>query len=113
MKYTPLLLVFLTGCLVTSDDLRSLSDEMRLIGVENAATAEGLANELDLVADQIDERVATPAVPITGNPLIDVILTAGGMAAGAFGLYKKTKKDAVVTVNHERDVKRVERGEQV
>jgi hypothetical protein len=53
--------------------------------------------------------VGTITSPITGNPLIDILLGVGGLA----GTYFASKKSAVKEVNQSRDMARVMRHEPV
>lgn len=92
---------------VTSGDLREVADSIDRYH-EGQLTTDELKQEIGSVADQVDERTREAVKsPMTGNPLIDLLIAGGVAAATGY----TAKRSAVKTVNKQRDANRKQRGE--
>lgn len=111
---------YCSGCMVTAEDLRVLEGELREQGAQSAERADELADLVGGVAATVEKREEAVKeatkdgfAPVTGIPLVDLVIGAGTVAGGVMAGMRKAKKDAVAEVNRERDLARAHRGEKV
>lgn len=80
----PLLLIALTGC-VTAGDLRGLADQVRLETEAGADRATTFADELDALAETVDERTAAAKEGLSGLQQGGIIGLLGTVATSVLG----------------------------